>query len=230
LSGLNSALAPKLDAEIEKCDGSEATTQQILGDLITRPKLTEKLLSKPPFRFLHDVVMEVIRATGFGQGLYSDFESDSANVADKNQKMNFLEKIIKVVGIQLNTLVEARPNRIVAGLEPQNTNAFLQLLAVAARHMPDSSKAVRTVLEQFTDSHETNIVTTENPPNAVPNQTSPDNLSSNFRELPQSKAEEIKPHVAPHQFPSTYSEPKESIQAPRSEERKDTMPDEKVRL
>jgi TRAF3-interacting protein 1 len=63
--------------------------------------------------------------------------------------MVFLEKIIKLVGIQLNTLVEARPQRIVAGLDPQTTNTFLQLLAVAAKHMPDSNKNVRIVLEQF---------------------------------------------------------------------------------
>jgi TRAF3-interacting protein 1 len=145
----SSTIAPKLDAEIEKCDGSEGMTQQLLGELITKPKLTEKLLSKPPFRFLHDVIMEVIRVTGFAKGLYTEFESDSQNVGDKNQKMTFLEKIIKLVGIQLNTLVEARSQRIVAGLDPQTTNTFLQLLAVAAKHMPDSNKNVRIVLEQF---------------------------------------------------------------------------------
>ena len=36
--------------------------------------------------------------------------------------MDFLEKIIKVVGVQLNTLVEARPAKIVAGLDVQVSN------------------------------------------------------------------------------------------------------------
>lgn len=148
LSGFT-PLAPNLDAEMDKCDGSEAMTQQLLGELIQRPKLTEKLLGKPPFRFLHDIVMEVIRSTGFAKGLYNEVESDSANVTEKEQKIIFLEKIIKVVGVQLNTLVEAKPLKIVAGLEAQSTNNFLQLLAVAAKHMPDSTKAVRTVLEQM---------------------------------------------------------------------------------
>lgn len=145
--GMGGSFAPKLDKEIERCDGSEAATQQLLGDVITRPKLTEKLLSKPPFRFLHDIVMEVIRATGFASGLYAPEESDSANVSEKNQKILFLEKIIKVVGLQLNTLVVANPSKIVAGRDPQDTNNFLQLLAVAVKHLPDSSSAVRTVLE-----------------------------------------------------------------------------------
>ena len=149
ISGISGAAAPNLDSEIEKCDGSEAATQALLGSLITRPKLTEKLLSKPPFRFLHDIVMEVIKATGFATGLYSPAETDSANVADKTQKMTFLEKIIKLVGVQLNTLVEAKPARIVAGMDAQNTNNWLQLLAVAAKNLPDSRSAVRTVLDQL---------------------------------------------------------------------------------
>jgi TRAF3-interacting protein 1 len=90
--------------------------------------------------------MEVIRATGFASGLYSPEESDSANVSEKEQKIVFLEKIIKVVGLQLNTLVVANPGKIIAGKDPQDTNNLLQLLAVAAKNLPDSSAAVRTVL------------------------------------------------------------------------------------
>ena len=149
ISGISGVVAPNLDPEIEKCDGSEVMTQTLLGALITRPKLTEKLLAKPPFRFLHDIVMEVIKVTGFATGLYTPSEMDSANVADKAQKIAFLEKIIKVVGAQLNTLVEAKPARIVAGLDAQNTNNWLQLLAVAAKHLPDSTRVVRSVLDQL---------------------------------------------------------------------------------
>jgi TRAF3-interacting protein 1 len=122
-----------------RCDGTEATTQALLGSLITRPKLSDKLLSKPPFRFLYDIVVEVTKNTGFAAGLYTPEELE--NVNDKTQKVNFLEKIIKLVGVQLNTLVEAKPVRIVAGYDPQQTNNFLQLLAVAATHVPDSRYA-----------------------------------------------------------------------------------------
>jgi len=54
---------PNLDGEIERCDGLESTTQTLLGELITKPKLSDKLLAKPPFRFLFDIVMEVIKVT-----------------------------------------------------------------------------------------------------------------------------------------------------------------------
>ena len=45
--------------------------------------------------------------------------------------MNYLTKIINCVGVTLGEPVPARPLKVVAGLEPENTNAFLQMLARA---------------------------------------------------------------------------------------------------
>ena len=148
ISGVSERPA-NMDAEIDKCDGSFELTKDLLGSLITKPKLSDKLLSKPPFRFLHDIIMEVIKTTNFGDGLYTSEEVDSANVKEKEQKILFLEKMLKLVGVQLNTMVEAKPQKIVAGLEPQDTNRFLQLLALAAKMMPDSREAVKTAYEQL---------------------------------------------------------------------------------
>ena len=53
-------------------------TQSTLGSVVLKPKLSARILSKPPFRFLHDVVMEVIRLTGFAEGLFDESECDSS--------------------------------------------------------------------------------------------------------------------------------------------------------
>lgn len=39
-------------------------TQEALGKVIRRPPLTEKLLNKPPFRYLHDIITEVSAGPG----------------------------------------------------------------------------------------------------------------------------------------------------------------------
>lgn len=40
----------------------EATQKVLQGEnaIVRRPRLTEALLKKPPFRFLHDIITEVI--------------------------------------------------------------------------------------------------------------------------------------------------------------------------
>lgn len=37
--------------------------------LIDKPKMTEKLLSKPPFRYLFDIIMETMKKTKFATGI-----------------------------------------------------------------------------------------------------------------------------------------------------------------
>ena len=70
-----------------------------INGLIPKPKMSDKLLSKPPFRFLHDTISAVINTTGFARGLYSDEEMDVATISDKAAKIAYLEKIFGVVGI-----------------------------------------------------------------------------------------------------------------------------------
>ncbi|XP_009181736.1 TRAF3-interacting protein 1 isoform X7 [Papio anubis] len=121
-------------------------TQEALGKVIRRPPLTEKLLSKPPFRYLHDIITEVIRMTGFMKGLYTDAEMKSDNVKDKDAKISFLQKAIDVVVMVSGEPLSAKPARIVAGHEPERTNELLQIIGKCCLNKLSSDDAVRRVL------------------------------------------------------------------------------------
>lgn len=79
-------------------------TQRVLGKYISKPALSEKLLKKPPFRFLHDVVTAVIKDTGFLKGLFNETELISTNVKERDMKVAFLTKLIDAISkLHINT-------------------------------------------------------------------------------------------------------------------------------
>ncbi|XP_056145945.1 TRAF3-interacting protein 1 [Lampris incognitus] len=121
-------------------------TQDTLGKVIKKPPLTEKLLSKPPFRYLHDIFSEVIRTTGFMKGLYGENDMKSDNVKDKDSKIAFLQKAIDVVMLVSGEPLAAKPARIVAGHEPEKTNELLQAIAKCCLNKLPSEEAVKRVL------------------------------------------------------------------------------------
>ncbi|XP_017159011.1 TRAF3-interacting protein 1 isoform X2 [Poecilia reticulata] len=121
-------------------------TQDTLGKVIKKPPLTEKLLSRPPFRYLHDIFSEVIRTTGFMKGLYEENEMKSDSVKDKDSKMAYLQKAIDVVMLVSGEPLAAKPARIVAGHEPEKTNELLQAIAKCCLNKLSSDEAVKRVL------------------------------------------------------------------------------------
>ncbi|NWJ02173.1 MIPT3 protein, partial [Crypturellus undulatus] len=121
-------------------------TQEALGRVIRKPPLTERLLSKPPFRYLHDVITEVIRVTGFMKGLYTDFELKSENVKDKDAKISFLQKAIDAVVLVTGEPLSVKPARVVAGHEPEKTNELLQAIGKCCLNKLSSDDAVKRIL------------------------------------------------------------------------------------
>ncbi|XP_051937842.1 TRAF3-interacting protein 1-like [Hippocampus zosterae] len=121
-------------------------TQSTLGKVIKKPALTDKLLSKPPFRYLHDIFTEIIRTTGFLKGLYKDNELKSECIKDKEMKMAFLQKAIDVVVLVTGEPLAVRPAHIVAGHEPEKTNELLQAIAKCCLSKMSSKEAVKRVL------------------------------------------------------------------------------------
>ena len=101
-------------------------TAEMYSQLFQKPKMNQKLLSKPPFRYLHDIWTATNKETGFGTGLYGEAELDSKAITEKDAKINFLVKMIQLTELVVGEEIDVKPTKIVAGHEPEKTNAFLQ--------------------------------------------------------------------------------------------------------
>lgn len=65
LSGLS------LSNQIALCNFDKAQTRSWVGHVVAKPKCPDKLLNRPPFRFLHDLIIAVSQATTFGLKIYT---------------------------------------------------------------------------------------------------------------------------------------------------------------
>ncbi|XP_026671079.1 TRAF3-interacting protein 1 isoform X2 [Ceratina calcarata] len=117
-------------------------TQDLLGKYFKKPPLTEKLLKKPPFRFLHDIISAVINNTGFLDGLYSEEELNSENIKTKEAKLAYLTKLIEVVELTTGDNLTVRASKIISGQEPSKTNELLQAIGRALDKKISSTEAI----------------------------------------------------------------------------------------
>jgi TRAF3-interacting protein 1 len=80
---------------------------------------------KPPFRYLHDIFIATLQATGFGNGLFDEAEMDTKANHEKDAKISILTKMITLTEMIIGEKLDVKPSKIVAGLEPDRTNYFL---------------------------------------------------------------------------------------------------------
>jgi hypothetical protein len=52
-----------LAEQIKECNDDVEQTRTMISKLIDKPKCTDALLGKPPFRFIHDIITEIGRST-----------------------------------------------------------------------------------------------------------------------------------------------------------------------
>ena len=72
-------------------------TEEMFSKIIDKPKMSEKFLSKPPPRYVYDIIMNTMKTKGFPKGLYTE---DEMNVkffeADPMNKVKFFDKTIEI--------------------------------------------------------------------------------------------------------------------------------------
>lgn len=127
LASHSPAKAGSLDLSVELAKSRAAITA-----IISKPELTDKLMGRPPFTFLHAIIRGILAATGYNPTLFSADELNPKTITSKVAKMAFLEKIALVVSKDVGKPVPVRYGKICAGKEVANTHVFLQHICEAA--------------------------------------------------------------------------------------------------
>ncbi len=126
--------------------GDWQETAAMYEQIFTKPKMSEKLLGKPPFRFLHDMFTATMGKTGFGQGLFEGDELNSKSYEDKDSKLGFLVKLITLTEMVVGEKIDIKPSLVLAGQSADKTNLWLQQMFRAATSGVDTTPHVQQIL------------------------------------------------------------------------------------
>jgi len=97
------------------------------------PPLSKRLLQRPPFRYMRDVVLALRESTGFAEGLFDAEEASISKSTRRDVKLSFLKKLLNycslAIDCDLGQLTDAE--HIVSGLKCSETNRLLQCMAAS---------------------------------------------------------------------------------------------------
>jgi len=126
MAAASSTVSTQLNQEIER-------TQQVLN-YVRRPPLSVKLLSKPPFKYIHDLVTEVMKTLeGTPRRIFTEQELDKNAFTTKEQKIAYLEKLTTWTSYLVGSRLEVSVKSILTGREPEKTNKLLQAIGRATK-------------------------------------------------------------------------------------------------
>lgn len=105
------------------------------------PELTPKLLKRPPFRFIHDIVCGIDARFAAYDTVVPPELRDSTQVDTKEKKIEYLTVLIQYINKIMKVELDVNPKKIVAGQEPEKTNLFLQYLAAGVGYAQQDKAA-----------------------------------------------------------------------------------------
>ena len=148
-------------------------TGKMLGSLIEKPKMTEKLLKKPPPKYIYDIILNTMKKTNFPKGLLTDQEMDHKYFeADPHHKLAILQKVVDITRIVVNENFDIKCSNILKGEQPDKTNYFLQMFYKAATNGNDNTPLIQKYLETQ-NKKETKKKTEPEMPNNFGKETKP---------------------------------------------------------
>lgn len=108
--------------------------------------LSNESLSRPPFKFIHNLVKLFVEQLNFADGLYDTDELENIETFSRQQKIRFIFKALVCVSLITNERVDlfVSPAKILSGQDVGSTHLFLQCLSKAVSVAPEVSRIKAT--------------------------------------------------------------------------------------
>lgn len=137
----------------EEVDYWSATIKAYEPLQLPTPEFSVKLLKRPPFRFIYDVVAAIDQRFQAYQHLFTEEQRDSASVDTKEKKIEYLQVLIHFITKVMNVELDVNPKKIVSGHDPEKTNMFLQYIAAGVGYgQQDAAKQKKKQKKQRSSS------------------------------------------------------------------------------
>ena len=125
-------------------------TFKMYASLIQKPIMTEKLIKRPPPKYIFDIIKSTMKVTGFPKGLFTDLELDSRYFAsDPHHKLYFLKKAVDITRLVMKENFEIKCSNILKGTETEQTNYFLQMFYKAATTNKISLEEKNKIIQKY---------------------------------------------------------------------------------
>jgi TRAF3-interacting protein 1 len=143
-----------------------------------------------------------------------ELETTPKIIKDKADKLAWLTKLVNAVGIFWGQELSAKPSKIVAGLEAEQTNMLLQAIALGATSGQDSSGAVEAALNGEVPS----ASSSSGPGRGASSKEDAGSSSSSSRASPPKQREDAEPRSSRNRDrPGTQKESKAAEPAAQQE-------------
>ena len=182
-----------------------------LSKLVDKTPINDKLLSRPRFRYLYDRITEINQKSNCFQ-----LPAIDADNVSKEDKVEFLRAVIEQVGSE----VIAKPSKIVAGIEVENTWQLLNLIVFKVeKNRSDLEKdqkqlknslSKEKVLKKSNSKEKKDVKTEKTPQSAIKAEKNVADMKKISSKEKTKEKPEVKPPASPYTAPLSPKKPKDN--------------------
>ena len=111
----------------------------MVSAIIDKPVMRPKLLNRPPYRYLKDIIFNIMKETGLAKGEFTEEQIERYQrrgqewSVTKGERLAVLNNAFQLVNKTFGVELDISALKVLAGKECEKTRVFLQYFCIAAQ-------------------------------------------------------------------------------------------------